>query len=145
MKKNTAQLLRETAEDQANAYLAVDEMLLFALERRYLGISKFNDINFDPGQWNEDGDPNLSLDDRLGKQVRLLQPTKYVMTKEIFHLQGGKRPFLHEGLWSLLFIVRSDSGARIHLGLVAFSESTEDRLARILKLSSHLGRDIFQA
>ena len=139
MKKNTAQLLRETAEKQAEIdhYLAVDEMLLFALERRYLGVGEFKDIVLDPDQWTGDGGSKVSLDDRLGQQVRLLQIDEICYEKgETFHLPGVESVLssMRDCGHSLVFVVRGEhSGAKVYLGLAAFSESKEGRIIEEIK------------
>ena len=82
MSQDALKLLIDAAREQeliANKYLpALDEILLFSLERKYLGVGAFTDIFLEQSERLESED----LPDRLRQNVRLLR------VDEISHVQG---------------------------------------------------------
>ncbi len=87
MNNAAVKLLRDLArkQEQENFVPAFDDILQFALERRYLGIGEFRDILLEQMELLQ----KESLSDRLRSRVRLIQVEEICFDRrETFHLPG---------------------------------------------------------
>lgn len=117
-------ILRESARAQEqikNCAPAFDDILLFALERRYLGIPEFREIIIDQQQSLD----SAFLIERLRTQVRLIKIDEISFDKnEHFHLPGVESVLssMRDCGYSLVFLVVGEPHkVRIMVGLAQFS------------------------
>ena len=126
MSNDALKLLQKAALDQqaiANRIApALDDILLFSLERRYLGVGRFKDLYLEQSRLLEKED----LPGRLRKRVRLVQVDEICYERDArFHLSGVESILssMRESGHSLIFLVSGESDrARIYLGLSQFFE-----------------------
>jgi len=125
MGNNTAKLLRETARSQeiSGNLPSLDQILLFALERQYLGLGEFKDIILE--QSGELTKEDMSA--RLRTNVRLAQIEEICYDHDQpIHLPGVENilsSFRDTG-YSLIFMVCGEGDrVRIYVGMSQFSDS----------------------
>lgn len=124
MSNDALQLLRKAAQDQeaiaSQIAPALDDILLFSLERRYLGVGRVTDLFLEQSALLEKED----LPDRLRKRVRLIQVDEICYEREArFHLSGVESivSSMRESGHSLVFLVSGEPDrARIYLGVSQF-------------------------
>ena len=128
MKDAAVRLLRESARAQeqlADCAPAIDDILLFALERRYLGLGEFRNIILEQ---NVAFQKNGELIERLRSGVRLIQVEEICYdSQERFHLPGVERVLsaMRDCGHSLIFVVCGEPNrTRIFFGISQFVEET---------------------
>ncbi len=125
MSQDALKLLVDAAREQekiANKYLpALDEILLFSLERKYLGLGAFTDIFLEQSALLKSED----LTDRLRHNVRLMRVDEICYERGAnFHLAGVESVLssMRECGHSLVFMVSGEPDrATVYLGLSQFS------------------------
>ena len=126
MSKEAVDLLNKVASDQksivANVMPALDEILLFALERKYLDLDRFNDLFIEQREELKKHD----LSDRLRQGVRLLKLAEICYQRSsTFHLSGVESVLssMRECGHSLVFVVEGQPDrATVYLGLSQFDD-----------------------
>ena len=126
MSKEAVELLKKAASDQkaltANVMPALHEILLFALERKYLDLDRFNDLFIE----QKDQLQKHDLSDRLRQGVRLLKLDEICYQRSSnFHLSGVESVLssMRECGHSLVFVVEGQADrATVYLGLSQFDD-----------------------
>jgi len=125
MSKEALDLLIKAAQEQeaiANGYVpALDEILLFSLERKYLGIDRFSDLFLEQSEQLKSED----LPDRLRQNIRLLKVQEICYERGAqFHLSSVESVLssMRECGHSLVFLVCGEPDrATVYFGLSQFS------------------------
>lgn len=124
MNNAAVKLLRDLArkQEQENFVPAFDDILQFALERRYLGIGEFRDILLEQMELLQ----KESLSDRLRSRVRLIQVEEICFDRrETFHLPGVESVLssMRDCGHSLVFLVSGEPyRTRVFVGLSQFDD-----------------------
>jgi hypothetical protein len=125
MSKAAIKLLRDAALDQekiAKCMPALDDILIFALERRYLGVGEFRECILEQKQKLQHDD----LSARFQNRVRLIKIDEICYDKQSnFHLPGVESvtSSMRDCGHSLVFLVRGEqSKIEVFFGISQFSE-----------------------